>query len=148
MEKVNHAPPPLNKQLLAGKWKNVSEVLIVAGYDFLVDGTFTMRVKGMEQPVPGYYSWIGERTLELDYTETPVDIKQAYKEAAKAYKEGVSERVQAGELFVPAGRGLIDSVRDKLPATEAFQVGISEQPRLLSLTPTENGVRQSFEKAD
>src|SRR6516162_5502389 len=61
--KVSHAPPPINKQLLTGKWKNSSETEFISGYEFAEDGTLKMIVKGMEQPVRGGYTWSGERTL-------------------------------------------------------------------------------------
>jgi hypothetical protein len=35
----SHAPPLPEKTLLNGKWKSVSEVQFLAGYDFGADGT-------------------------------------------------------------------------------------------------------------
>jgi len=100
----------------------------------------------MEQPVPGRYTWSGERTLSLEY-ETGADVQQAYKAAVKAYKDDVMGRIQAGKLPDRAGPGILGAVRDELPANETLQVGISKQPRLLILGG-EGGASQTFEQAD
>lgn len=138
------APPPINKQLLAGKWKNASEVQFITGYEFADDGTVKMTVRGMEQPVRGRYTW-GERTLDLEYQAA--DVQQAYKAAAKAYKEDLAQRIKDGKLYDRAGASMSAAVRDELPTKETLQVGLSEQPRLLILT-NESAVSQTFEKGD
>src|SRR5690242_12540097 len=81
--KVSHAPPPLNKQLLTGKWKNSAEMQFITGYEFAEDGSMKMTVQGMENAVPGRYAWSGERTLEMKF-KTEADIQKAFQAAAKA----------------------------------------------------------------
>jgi hypothetical protein len=144
--KGGHAPPPLNKQLLAGKWKNSSDVQFVAGYEFAEDGTLKMTLRGMRRPVPGRYTWSGERDLDLEY-QGAEGVRQAYQEAAKAYKDQVRDRIKSGELPDRAGPSILGTVRDELPAKETLRVSLSEQPRLLILGG-EGGASQTFEKAD
>jgi hypothetical protein len=143
---VGHAPPPLNKQLLTGKWKNSSDTQFVTGYEFAEDGTLKMIVQGMEQPVPARFTWSGERTLDMEF-KVPEDIQRAYQAAAKAYKDQVRDRIKSGQLTDRAGPGMLSMVPDELPAEESLQVGLSDQPRLLILARA-NGVSQTFEQAD
>jgi hypothetical protein len=142
----NRAPPPIDRELLAGKWKSNSESQIVAGYEFGADGALKVTIRGMEQPVVGRYAWNGERTLGLEY-EVTADVQQAYEAAAKAYKDDVADRIKAGKLPDRAGPSMLAAVRDKWPAGETFQVAISEKPRLLMLTREGEGT-QTFEKTD
>jgi len=137
------APPPLNKELLAGKWKNVSEAQFIAGYEFADDGTVKMSIQGMGQPVQGRYTWSGERTLDLEYQAAP-DLQQAYQAAARAYKDQLTDSIKAGKLYDRAGASMSAAVRDELLAKETVQVGLSEQPRLLILINA-SAVSQTFE---
>jgi hypothetical protein len=141
-----HAPPPINKQLLTGRWKNSSESQIVAGYEFGEDGALKVTIRGMEQPIVGRYTWNGERTLGLEYQAT-ADVQRAYEAAAKAYKDDVMDRIQAGKLPGQAGPSILRGVRDKWPASETLQVAISDKPRLLMLAREDEG-SETFEKAD
>jgi hypothetical protein len=131
--------------LLVGKWKNVSATQFIAGYDFTADGAVTLTVQGMKQPIPGRYTWSGERTLDMEYQAA--DVQQAYEAAAKAYKDQVKERIETKKLTDKAGPSMLAMVADKLPAKEMFTVGISD-PRVLILTHPESGASQTFEKTD
>jgi hypothetical protein len=144
--KPGNAPPPLNKQLLLGKWKNTSEAQFVVGYEFEEGGALKMTVQGVKQPVSGRYTWAGERNLDLEY-QAPEDVKKAFAAAAKAYKEDIQERIKAGRLPDRAGPGMLGVVPDELPAKETFQVGLSEKPRRLTLIRS-GGASQIFEKAE
>ncbi len=140
--KSTKGPAPLNKHLLTGKWKNSSEIQIIAGYEFAEDGTLKMNVRGMGRPVPGRFTWVGDRDLTVKY-EGADEARKAYRAAAKAYKDEVQERVRKGEL-----PGVVaPSVRDELPAEETFRVGIAEPAHFLVLTAPGGNV-QRFEKAD
>jgi hypothetical protein len=121
------APPPIDHQLLVGKWKSDTDQLMISGFDFAGDGSMKMTIRGMKQPIPGRYSWSAEHTLALEYQLA--DVKQAYQEAAKAYREEVS-KIKDPKMVT----SLLAIARDELPAEEKFQVGISERPRLLILT--------------
>jgi hypothetical protein len=148
---VSHAPPPLNKELLAGKWKNASEAQFVAGYEFAGDGTLKMTILGREQPIQGRYTWSGERTLDLEYSEAP-DVRQAYRAAAKAFKDQLTERIKTGKLPDRAGPSMLGAVPDELPAKATVRVAISDQPRQdqprLLILSEQSGASQTFEKAD
>jgi hypothetical protein len=144
--KASHGPPPLDKKLLTGKWKNSSDTQFLAGHEFAEDGTLKTTFRGMRQPVPGRYTWGSERSLDLKYEPTP-DVKEAYQAAAKAYKDDVRERIKSGALPDRAGPSILGTVRDELPAEEALRVSISEKPRLLILGNA-SGESQTFERAD
>jgi hypothetical protein len=140
------APAPLDKQQLIGKWKNPGELLLVTGYEFAEGGTLKATIRGMEQPVSGRYAWKGERTLSLEY-EAGADVQQAYEAAAKAFKDEVNDRINAGKLPDRARPSILGAVREKWPNSETFQVGMSEKPLTLMLSD-EHGATQTFEKAD
>jgi len=144
--RVSHPPPPLNKELLVGKWKNSAEGQFIAGYEFAGDGTMKLTVLGREQPLSARYTWSGERTLDLEFPEE-AEARQAYRAAAKAYKDQVQQRVKGKQLPDRAEASMLAAVRDELPARETVRVAISEQPRLLILTG-ESGAPQTFEKAE
>jgi hypothetical protein len=142
----SHPPPPLNKQLLAGKWKNSSEEEFIAGYEFAADGTMKLTLRGREQPLPGRYTWSGERTVDLEYPEA-ADARQAYQAAAKAYKDQVRENFKGKKAPGEALPSALAAVGDELPARETVRVAISERPRLLILT-SESGTSRTFEPGE
>jgi hypothetical protein len=141
-----HAPPPLNKEWLPGKWKNISPVQFITGCEFGDDGAAKVTFQGMEQPVAARYTWSDERVLDLEY-QAPAEVQQAYKAAAKAYKDDLVERGKTGKIYDRAVPSLSGAVQDELPAKETLQLSISEEPRLLSLTRA-GGASLTFEKAD
>jgi hypothetical protein len=145
-DKGGHAPPPPNKDLLAGKWKNASELQFLAGYEFADDGTAKVTFRGMKRPVPARYAWTDERTLNLE-SQAPADVRRAYKAAAKAYKADLRDRAKTGKLHEKALQPLEAAIADELPAAETFRVATSEKPRMLFLT-TDGGGTQTFDKAD
>jgi hypothetical protein len=144
--KGSQGPPPLNKQLLTGKWKNTAELSLVSGYEFAGDGTLKMNVRGMERPVPGRFTWGADHDLELKY-EGDDDVKKAHQAAVKAYKDQVQDRVKKGTLPERAAPSILGAVRDELPAGETFRVGLPESGRTLVLTDSGGGA-QRFEKAE
>jgi hypothetical protein len=145
--KSGHAPPPLKKELLAGKWNNSSDALFLLGYEFAEDGTAKATFKGMKQPVPARYTWTGDRTLELKYQAGP-KVRQAYKQAARAYKDDLKAKVKAKKLSDKAGPSMAAAVQAELPAREEFRVAISEKPPRLILTEEESGAKHEFEQED
>ena len=138
--RVPHPPPPLNQHLVAGKWTNLAHDQLILGYDFADDGTFQMTVWHVEQPVPGRYSWNGERDLDLDYQVTP-EMEKAYEAAVKDYREKVNE------LPGLARPSMLRPVRDELPEKETLRVGLSEKPPELILT-REDGYSQNFKREE
>src|SRR5262249_26025845 len=142
----SNAPPPPDKKLLAGKWKNKSDMQMTAGYEFADDGACKVSIKGMKDPIPGHYSWSGDRDLNLEY-HPAADAQEKYKTAVKAYKDDVAEQIKSGKLPDRAGPSILSAVRDEWPAKETFRVAISDQPRQLMLTP-EGGATLIFEKAE
>lgn len=145
--KVNHAPPTFDKQLLVGKWKNVADALFVNGYEFAEDGGLKMSVKGMKKPISGRYAWSGDRALDLEY-ELPEDVQKGYRAAAKAYKDNVKEGMETKKISDKAGPGMLAATRDELPAKETLRASISEKPRLLILVEEANGQTMTFERLE
>jgi hypothetical protein len=142
----SHAPPPLDKSLLAGKWKNSSDMHMVAGYEFADDKSFKVTIRGMKEPIPGSYSWSGDRDLTLEYRPT-ADFLEEYKAAVKALKDDVAEQIKSGKLSDRAGPSILSALREEWPAKETLRVAISDKPRLLMLTP-EGSATLNFEKAE
>src|SRR5713226_2614774 len=62
-----NAPPPLDKKLLTGKWKNNSDSQFITGYEFAEDGALKVTILGLGSPLVGRHAWSGERTLDLEY---------------------------------------------------------------------------------
>jgi hypothetical protein len=145
--KVSHAPPPLNKELLVGKWKTGSEAQFIAGYEFAADGALKLTLRGMRQPVPGRYAWSGERTLDLEYQPSE-ELKQAYQAAVRGHRDRVQELVTSGQLPDRAAPSILGGLRDELPAKEMYQVALTDKPRALTLIVPGTGGTRMFEKAD
>jgi hypothetical protein len=137
-------PPPINKQLLVGPWKNQAEMDFLTGYEFADNGSVKMTVKEMEQPVTGRYAWSGERTLEVEFPAAP-DVRKAFKAAVKAYKDHLADFVKTQKLDGRIIPSLSMKVPDALPDKETFRVALSEQSPLLILHK-DNGVTQTFER--
>lgn len=143
-----HAPPPLDKSLLAGKWRNLSETQFLVGYDFNEDGTVKMSLRGAKEPIPGRFTWIGERKVDLVFSRTE-DVQKAYEEAVKAYKDWVKDKIEKKEMSDKAGPSLRDTVPDKLPAKETLNVGISSaDPSFLTLARPDDGFFRTYKRAD
>jgi hypothetical protein len=144
--KKSAPPPPLpNKELLTGKWNNSSEIQFLAGYEFDEDGVVKVTFRGLKDPIPGRYTWTGERTMELEYSKE-ADDQKAYEAAAKSYKGEIEDRIQKKKLDGKAGSSIRGMVNDKLPLKETFTVGISD-PKLLILV-RKGGVSLTFNKVD
>jgi hypothetical protein len=143
---VSHAPPPLDKELLKGKWKNISAFAFVAAYDFRPDGSMKVTFQSMKEPLPCRYTWTGERTLEVEYPDS-ADLKKAYENAAKDFKDSIKDKIARKDLDGKAGPSIMGVIPDQLPEKEAFTVGISD-PQLLVLVRKEEGGSQNFERVD
>lgn len=144
--KVSHAPPTFDKQLLVGKWNNIANAQFISGYEFAEDGGLKMSVKGMDKPISGRYAWSGDRALDLEY-QLPDGVQKAYQAAVKAYKDDVKERVESKKLSDRAGPAMLSSVRDELPAKETVRASISEKDHMLILVDDKSGLTMTFEKA-
>jgi hypothetical protein len=141
-----HAPPPLHKDWLAGKWQNDSTVHFISGCEFGDDGAAKVTFQKMEHPVAAHYTWTGDRALDLEY-QAPADVQQAYNAAAKAYKVELVESSKSGKIYERAVPSLSAAAPDELPAKETLQVAISEEPRMLFLTDS-SGTKLTFKKVD
>jgi hypothetical protein len=143
------APPPLNKDLLAGKWKNALSnpaVQFFVGYEFAGDGTLKEIFAGLKEPVPAKYVWSGERTIDVEYQATP-EVRQAYSAAVKTFKERYRKRVKEEGVSDKALSSL-DLIPEDLPAKDSYRVAISEAPQMLLFLTDEKGTQRTFEKAN
>ncbi|HEY1858755.1 MAG TPA: hypothetical protein VGG61_00260 [Gemmataceae bacterium] len=141
-----NAPPPLDKHLLTGKWKNDSESQLVQGYEFAEDGALKVTILGMDAPLAGRYAWNGERTIGMEFQLAP-EVGQAYEAAAKAYKDNVMDQIKTGKLSDRAGPSILGTVHDQWPTSETLKVALSEKPPLLILG-NDAGFTQHFNKVD
>jgi len=143
-------PPPLNKDLLVGKWKSPIDnpaVQFIARYEFASDGTLKITFAGMKQPLPVKYSWSGERDLDLEYP-TAADLRQAYAAAVKDFKDRYKQRVKDESVSEKALSSLL-LIPDELPAKETFRVATStDKSQVLLFLTDEKGSRRTFEKVD
>ena len=136
---------PVDKELLPGKWKASEEDQYVAEFEFNADGTMKMRVKELEEPVPGKYSWSGDRSINLEFQATE-EIKKAYAAAIKRLKaprlKGLGN--QKGPI-ADNMRRTIDAIPDELKA-ETYKVVI-EKRKAEQLTLTgDSGYSLEFKK--
>lgn len=139
-----HAPAPLNKEWLTGKWENVSTALFLTSYQFDTDGAVTMTFKGIKQPVKGRYTWTGDRSIEVEYP-SDADVRREYEAAAKEYKDDVKKRIETKKLNDRAGPPMLGMVPDQMPDKESLRVGITD-PKYLSLVRNDS-TTFNFQKA-
>ncbi|HZV04839.1 MAG TPA: hypothetical protein VE999_07130 [Gemmataceae bacterium] len=137
-------PPPLNKELLMGKWKFPTGTLFLLGYEFGSDGTLKMKVQGIKQPITCQYTWSGDRSVQVEYPKE-AEVRQAYEAAAKTYKNKIEEDVKNSVMDAKIASGLINGLVETLPDKETFTVGISD-PRYLVLV--RSGTPMNLEKDD
>ena len=140
--KGGNDPPPPNKELLAGKWKNTSELQFLTGYEFAADGKAKVSFHALKEPVPARYAWADERNLNLEYRPSE-DVRRAYKAAGKAWREELQARVKSGKMHPGGLAGLEATITEELPASQTFRVVLTEKPRTLYLTVEGRGT-QSF----
>jgi hypothetical protein len=144
----SHSPPPVKKELLPGKWKNISEAAFFTGYDFAEDGSLKMHVHGMEKPFAGHFSWTVDHKLVVELKKTP-EAEKEFRKAASAFKEHINKRIADKTLSDKAGPSWLSSVPDELPGKISFKASLSEQPKdkpALLIVSTEELGEQTFEK--
>jgi hypothetical protein len=118
------------KELLVGKWEADEKDAFIQGYEFASDNTLKMTVKGMKEPIPGKFSWSGDRELDIKYNPSP-EVKKDYAAAAKAYKEPGQKRLAEGKLSGQIAAGVkkgLAAIPDEAPATETAKVILAETP--------------------
>jgi hypothetical protein len=130
------------KELLVGKWQSDENEAFIQGYEFASDNTLKMIVKGMEEPVPGKFSWSSDREMDLEYNRTP-DVKKGYAAAARAYKQPTRKRLVEGKVSGQIAEGMkkrLDAIPDELPATETVKVILAETPQAVLIVTTKQRV--------
>jgi hypothetical protein len=140
------APPPLDKDLLIGKWETDDPEQFVQTCEFAADHSMKMTIKKLPEAVPGKYTWSGDKTLSVEYQPSEEMQKQGKVLLAEIKKE----RKELGEKTGgPTGAGILSSANlypDELPAKEDFQVGLSPVNGPVLLLTTEKGLKFHFKK--
>jgi hypothetical protein len=141
----DHAPPPLNKDLLRGKWKSATPDVFRTSYEFGDDGTVKMKVQGIKEPIKGRYGWSGERTVAVEFADE--ETRKACGAAAKSYKDDIKTKIEQKKMLDRIGNTMIAAVgEDTLPEKETYRVGISD-PKYLILT-REDSIEMRFQRED
>src|SRR5262249_43929940 len=84
--KESHAPPPVNRDLLVGKWQADEDEQLIQTWEFAPGDTFKMTLWHMPEPISGKYSWSGSGSLAMQY-DLPDETKKACKEALANYRQ-------------------------------------------------------------
>lgn len=129
-------PPPPDKQALIGKWKSPGQDHFILGYDFASDGTLKTKIHGLDKPVPARFTWIDDRSIELEYS---ADALKTLKAAAEEYKKWVKEVIKKGERSGRAEGSMLSEVAKDMPAKETLRVNIAGKPAMLVLIREEGG---------
>ncbi len=127
-----HGPPPLNKDLLRGKWKRETTAVFRTQSEFGDDGIVKITVQNMKEPIKAKYGWSGDRMVDVIFPKEE-EVRKAYEAAAKAYKDDIKEKLESKKLTDRAGPGMLAAVDDTMPEKETYRVGISD-PNFLVLT--------------
>src|SRR5260370_15344360 len=64
--KESHALPPINQDLLVGKWEAEEPEQFIQGCQFEADKSFAMTIWHMPQPLTGTYSWSTDRKIAVE----------------------------------------------------------------------------------
>jgi hypothetical protein len=134
------------KEMIVGKWEADTKEQLVQGYEFAPDGGLKVTFQGMAEAVPGKYSWVGDRALELEY-QASAGAQKDYAAAVKAYKEPLRKTVEGGGPIGDAVGKSLDMISDELPAKEKAKVILSEKPREMLIVTLERGSTLNFNRA-
>src|SRR5437660_1645756 len=103
--KQTHAPPPLNHDLLIGRWESEDADQFVQGYEFGPDQSVRVSIwRGPE--IAATYSWTANTVLALEYHPSE-DVKKRYKETLTAYRDDIKKR--ASKVAGQYGEGIAQS---------------------------------------
>lgn len=141
-----HAPPPLDTELLLGKWQAFETDQLIQSFEFKPDQTFSMQIRNVPEVIPGKYSWSGDYSLRLEYQPSE-EVQKACRAALKEMKHNMTGA--ASKMGGTIGDNILQSAAkypDELPAKEELRVGLSDRygPNL-SLT-TAKGLIWTFKK--
>jgi hypothetical protein len=130
--KANPGPPPINKELLHGKWQADNPEQFIQGFEFGTDQAAKMMIWQMKDPVVGAFSWSGNALLiEFQPTE---EIQKEYKASLQALKAKLKELGKA--MGGHQGEGVAksaDNYPSELPKSQEFHVGFNERPEGITM---------------
>jgi hypothetical protein len=143
----SRAPTPFHKERLIGKWTAVDKHDFVQGLEFTADNTVNASFHGMEGPVPGKYSWTGERVLEVEFQVSP-EIKQAYQKAAKQMQDRIrQEAVKGGKKDMDVEKYAME-YPDELPPKVTFRLnGLTDEKPSQLIVDSELAFATEYRKA-
>jgi len=145
--KEDHSPPPLDKDMLLGKWEADDPEQLVQGYEFAAEKSLRMKLKQVPETVPGTYDWSGNASLTMEYRPS-VEAKKASATVLAAVKQDLRDR--AKKTPGPVGAGLENAANnypDELPAKELLRIGLSDRYGPVLVITTEKGLNMRFKKS-
>lgn len=141
-----HAPPPLDKEQLVGKWETDEPEQFIQGFEFGADHSFKMMIKSVPEAVPGKYSWTGETKITLEYQPSE-ELQKKVKAVLGDFKAKIRERGEKSPGT--SGPAIIKSANqypDELPAKEELHVGMSDRYGPVLIVSTQSALNFRFKK--
>src|SRR5262249_8633906 len=143
-----HGPPPLDRNMLIGKWEPEEAEQFFQEVEFENDKSFRVSIWHVPEVVPATYSWSGNNMLTVQYHPSEA-AKKSYKKSLADYRERIKK---LAENNIPQYRDVIaksaNDYTDELPAEEELRIGLStterQGPNLTLKTKT--GINYSFKK--
>jgi uncharacterized protein (TIGR03066 family) len=144
--KEDHSPPPLDKDMLLGKWEADDPEQLIQEFEFAADKSLHLKLRQVEETVPGTYEWSGNASLTLEYRPSD-EAKKASAAVLAAVKQDLRDR--AKKTPGPVGAGLQNAANnypDELPAKETLRIGMSDRYGPVLVVTTEKGLNMRFKK--
>jgi hypothetical protein len=141
-----HAPPPLDKDLLIGKWDADEPEQFIQSCEFAADRSCKLTLKSVPEIVPGMYSWTGETKLTLEYRPSE-EAQKNCKVFLKKLKAAIREKGENSPGSTgPALANSANQYPDELPAKEEMRVGLADRYGPVLILTTESGLNFRFKK--
>jgi hypothetical protein len=134
------------KEMIVGKWEAEGGEQLVQVYEFAPDGKVKVTFKGMKEPVPGNYTWTGDRELTFEYQATE-EAKKGFADSVKAYKEPMRKQAQGGGPIGDAMKKSLDAMPDELPAKEKVTTILGDKPHDVLIITLQQGLTLNFNRA-
>jgi hypothetical protein len=122
----SHAPPPVNRDLLLGKWEAEEPEQLFQTFEFKADKSFIVTFWHKPETVAGNYSWSSDGTISVEFLLSE-EAKKACKQTLASFREDIQERGK--NLKGQYGQQVSDSAKrfpDELLEKRDYRVGISE----------------------
>jgi hypothetical protein len=140
------APPPLDKDMLIGKWEADDPEQFIQTFEFAADHSLKMTIRTLPDVVPGKFEWTGETKLTVEYQPSE-EMQKKCRAFLADFKAKTRER---GEKTPgPTGAAITrsaDLYPDEVPTKDVYQVGLSDRHGPVLIVSTEKELRQRFKR--